>query len=313
MTEPNNKKQIDETFYKTLLESTKAIPWRIDWSSFTFSYIGPQIEQLLGWKPESWVSAEDWAARMHPEDRAWVVDFCVAQSKSGIDHEADYRALTKDGQYKWIRDVVHVVRNERGEVESLVGFMFDITERKKNENELLRLQKELVEFSYKDSLTNIANRRMFNEVFAKEWMSAYRSQQLLTLILIDIDYFKQYNDYYGHVQGDACLIQVAQTLSKVIKRPRDFIARFGGEEFVIVLPEADKDTAKQLAEDCLRMIANEKIAHKTSQNGEWLSVSLGVATITPAQLDVEMQFIDQVDKLLYQAKLQGRNCIVQQD
>lgn len=78
---------------------------------------------------------------MHPENRAWVVDFCVAQSKTGTDHEADYRALTKDGGHVWIRDVVHVVRNEAGEVESLVGFMFDISERKKTEEKLLNLQK----------------------------------------------------------------------------------------------------------------------------------------------------------------------------
>ena len=139
----------DSAVYKTLLESTKAIPWRIDWKSKRFTYIGPQIEALLGWSPTSWVSVEDWAARMHPEDRDQVVNFCVSQSQEGVDHEADYRALTRDGGYVWIRDVVHVVRKE-GDVESLVGFMFDITERKKNEQELLRLQRELEELSYLD-------------------------------------------------------------------------------------------------------------------------------------------------------------------
>lgn len=101
----------DSAVYKTLLESTKAIPWKIDWKSMTFAYIGPQIEELLGWSQDSWISANDWAERMHPEDREWVVNFCVSQSKSGTDHEADYRALKKDGNYVWIRDVVHVVRN----------------------------------------------------------------------------------------------------------------------------------------------------------------------------------------------------------
>src|SRR3546814_2847840 len=110
----------DSAVYKTLLESTKAIPWKIDWKSMTFSYIGPQIESLLGWSTESWASANDWAERMHPEDRDWVVNFCVSQSKEGVDHEADYRALTKNGDYVWIRDVVHVVRDERGEVEALI-------------------------------------------------------------------------------------------------------------------------------------------------------------------------------------------------
>ena len=125
----NNEMQDDSTVYKTLLESTKAIPWKIDWATMQFAYIGPQIETLLGWAPDSWKTANDWAERMHPEDRQWVVDFCVSQSKSGIDHEADYRALTKDGHYVWIRDVVHVVRKENGEVEALIGLMFDISER----------------------------------------------------------------------------------------------------------------------------------------------------------------------------------------
>lgn len=117
--------------YKTLLESTKAIPWKIDWKSMSFSYIGPQIESLLGWTTDSWVSVDDWVARMHPDDRDRVVNFCVAQSQAGVDHEADYRAMSQNGDYVWIRDVVHVIREENGEVESLVGFMFDISERKK--------------------------------------------------------------------------------------------------------------------------------------------------------------------------------------
>jgi diguanylate cyclase (GGDEF)-like protein/PAS domain S-box-containing protein len=312
MSDMDEKSEVDNTFYKTLLESTKAIPWRIDWKTFKFSYIGPQIELLLGWKPESWLSAEDWAARMHPEDSAWVVDFCIAQSKSGVDHEADYRAQTKDGHYVWIRDVVHVVRDEHGEVDSLVGFMFDITERKENEQKLLRLQKELEDYSFKDSLTNIANRRMFDTVISREWSHAQRQHQTISMILVDIDYFKEYNDHYGHVQGDACLQQVAIALGSAIKRPRDFIARFGGEEFVLILPDTDANTAAMLAERCRNTIYQEKIAHRMSRVGEWLTVSLGVATITPSNENLSITFIDQVDKLLYQAKQNGRNCIVQQ-
>ena len=133
----------DQAVYKTLLESTRAIPWKIDWKTMTFAYIGPQIETLLGWSQASWVSAEDWATRMHPDDREKVVEFCIAQSQNGVDHEADYRALTAAGDYVWIRDVVHVVRDDNGEVDSLIGFMFDISERKKTEEQLLTLQKQL--------------------------------------------------------------------------------------------------------------------------------------------------------------------------
>jgi diguanylate cyclase (GGDEF)-like protein/PAS domain S-box-containing protein len=276
----------------------------------TFAYIGPQIESLLGWSPSSWVAAQDWAERMHPEDRAWVVDFCVAQSKAGTDHEADYRALTKDGDYIWIRDVVHVVRNEDGEVDSLVGFMFDISERKKTEEELIRLQKELEALSFKDGLTGVANRRMFDSIMEMEWPHARRNNQPLSLILLDIDYFKQYNDHYGHIQGDECLKRVAQSLSAAAARSRDFFARFGGEEFVLVLPETDAESAKKVAERCRNLIFKEQIPHEKSQVSQILTVSLGVGTIIPSQKDEPMAFIEAVDRLLYQAKQSGRNCVV---
>lgn len=296
--------------YKTLLESTKAIPWKIDWATLKFSYIGPQIENLLGWSPESWVSVEDWAARMHPEDRDWVVNFCVGQSKAGVDHEADYRAMTKDGEYIWIRDVVHVKRNDQGEVEALVGFMFDISERKKTEHRLLDLQKELEDLSFKDGLTGVANRRMFDSVLEVEWNNAKRNHQPLSLILIDIDYFKQYNDTYGHIQGDDCLKRVAKTLSSAATRSKDFIARYGGEEFVLVLPETDEDSANKVAERCRQLIFKEQIPHENSQVSQLLTISMGVASITPLHDDQAMTFVEEVDKRLYLAKQKGRNCIV---
>jgi len=187
----------ENAVYKTLLESTRAIPWKIDWASMQFAYIGPQIEPLLGWRQDSWVSANDWAARIHPDDRDYVVNFCIAQSQAGVDHEADYRALTKDNGYVWIRDVVHVVRNSAGEVESLIGFMFDISERKKTEEKLLALQKELEALSFKDGLTGIANRRQFDACLQREWEDARSTGQPLSLMLLDVDFFKQYNDLYG--------------------------------------------------------------------------------------------------------------------
>lgn len=150
MADIENNLELDSAVYKTLLESTKAIPWKIDWASAQFAYIGPQIEKLLGWAPSSWVTVNDWASRIHEEDRDWVVNYCVSQSQAGEDHEADYRAITKDGEYVWIRDVVHVVRKENGEVEALIGFMFDISERKITEQKLITMQKELEELSFKD-------------------------------------------------------------------------------------------------------------------------------------------------------------------
>jgi len=306
----NQDAETDSAVYKTLLESTKAIPWKLDWKTLKFSYIGPQIERLLGWTPASWISVEDWASRMHPEDRAWVVDFCVSQSRDGVDHEADYRALTKSGDYVWIRDVVHVVRNEDGAVDSLIGFMFDISERKSTEEKLIVLQKELEQLSFRDSLTGIPNRRMFDNVMETEWANALRNHQPLSLIMLDIDYFKQYNDHYGHIQGDECLKRVAQVLSSAATRSRDFLARFGGEEFVLVLPETDAEAAKNVAERCRNLIFKDQIFHEKSQVSQLLTVSLGVGTIIPTRHDKPIKFVEDVDQRLYQAKQKGRNCIM---
>jgi diguanylate cyclase (GGDEF)-like protein/PAS domain S-box-containing protein len=309
MTDLINDVPTENDIYKTLLESTKAIPWKLDWASMQFTYIGPQIEALLGWEPSSWKSVEDWAARMHKDEREWVVDYCVSQSKSGIDHEADYRALTKDGNYVWIRDVVHVVRKENGEVDSLIGFMFDISERKKTEQELIKLQKELEELSFKDGLTGVANRRMFDSVIETEWLKARQNKQPLSLIIIDIDFFKEYNDFYGHLQGDDCLKQVAETLNNVKARSRDFFGRFGGEEFIMLLPEADENAAWSIAERCRQALFKKQIPHEQSKVSQLLTISLGVSTMIPSQDDEHNELISRADKQLYQAKQKGRNCI----
>ena len=309
----NSPRIVNDLVYKTLIESTLAIPWSIDWETKTFSYIGPQIEKVLGWKQDSWRTVEDWAMRMHENDRAWVVDFCVAQSSSGVDHEADYRALTINGEYIWIRDVVHVVRKPDGEVDSLVGFMFDISERKKQEQELETLKKQLEEYSYQDGLTGIANRRFFEDSYQREWLNAQREQQPLTLMLLDIDYFKQYNDYNGHILGDACLKQIAQLLKKSVSRPRDLVARFGGEEFVLILPDTSQASAIEVVERILQSIRTADICHSSSPLDQRLSVSLGVKTIIPTQKNDKIAFLKEVDQNLYLAKEQGRNGYVIQD
>jgi diguanylate cyclase (GGDEF)-like protein/PAS domain S-box-containing protein len=297
----------DIAVYKTLLESTNAIPWKIDWASKRFSYIGPQIEKLLGWTPESWQTVEDWATRMHPEDQQWVVNFCVAQSQAGKDHEADYRALTKDGSYVWLRDVVHVVRTKDGEVEALVGFMFDISERKKTEDQLMSLQRELHDLSFQDGLTRVANRRKFDATM-EELLTAPKGGPGFSLVLIDVDYFKQYNDRYGHLLGDECLQRIAQLLRDVATRPRDLVARYGGEEFALILPETDLDGAKRIVERFRDALKKEAIAHDASPL-KMLTCSAGVATCDAVDKSSCRQIVDRADVQLYRAKGSGRDKI----
>jgi diguanylate cyclase (GGDEF)-like protein/PAS domain S-box-containing protein len=299
----------DAGVYRTLLESTQAIPWRIDWGSARFTYIGPQIERVLGWPQDSWQTVDDWSTRIHAEDRQKTVEFCVSQSQQGVDHEADYRALTADGEYVWIRDVVHVIRRPDGSVDCLVGFMFDISERKRAEDKILQLQKELEALSYRDSLTGIANRRMFDRILDVEWGKARALGEPLSLVIVDIDFFKQYNDRYGHPQGDACLKDVARVLDRAATRTRDLCARLGGEEFVLVLPATGEAAALAVAERCARRLARAALPHAASSVADVVTCSMGVATIVPGSRDRPAQLVDVADTRLYRAKAAGRNRI----
>ena len=299
----------DADVYRTLLESTKAIPWKIDWASMRFAYIGPQIETLLGWPQGSWLTVDDWVARMHPDDRESVVGFCVSQSQAGVDHEADYRALTADGSYVWIRDVVHVVRRPSGEVDSLIGFMFDISERKRAEEELLRLHGELEQLSLTDGLTGVANRRMFDQRLYAEWTDARRSAMPLSLMIVDIDWFKQYNDAYGHVAGDECVQRIAGVLGGRVRRPRDVVARFGGDELIVLMPQTDAADALALARECAEAIAGLRIPHGAAGACEWVTASIGVGTSHGVEAGGAREFLDAVDRRLYAAKHGGRNRI----
>lgn len=298
----------DHSVYRTLLESTLAIPWKIDWAAMRFAYIGPQIEPLLGWAQDSWLTVDDWASRIHPEDRERVVNFCVSQSMAGVDHEADYRALKADGGYVWIRDVVHVVRTEAGEVEALVGFMFDISERKKAEDDVMRLQAELERLSLTDGLTGLSNRRMFDQKLEFEWKSCRRQQQPLSLIMLDIDCFKQFNDAYGHVRGDDCLRTIAGVLGTMALRPRDVVARFGGEEFALLLPDTGAEAAQAMARECAARIAALAVPHQASPVAGVVTASMGVGTTIPPRDGQDgMPFLETVDRALYLAKENGRN------
>lgn len=183
----------------------------------------------------------------------------------------------------------------------------DITASKKAERKLERLHKKLELLSFKDGLTNIANRRMFDMTLEKEWQRAQRKQTCLSLIMIDIDFFKQYNDFYGHQQGDECLKIIAGLLRKVSKRSMDLASRYGGEEFVLLLPEINQEKARLLAEKCLTVVSEEKIPHEKSKIGSVVTVSAGVCTIIPAVGSPSSMLIECADALLYRAKKSGRN------
>jgi len=166
---------------------------------------------------------------------------------------------------------------------------------------------ELRLLSSQDGLTGISNRRCFDRTLAKEWGRARRYRRDLSLIMIDVDHFKLYNDSYGHQQGDICLQSVASTIDATVSRNGDQVARYGGEEFVVVLPETDIKGAMQVAEQIRAAIENLQMEHSSSLNNNHVTVSLGCASIQPTHdIDADI-LIKQADTALYRAKEKGRN------
>jgi diguanylate cyclase (GGDEF)-like protein len=168
---------------------------------------------------------------------------------------------------------------------------------------------KLASLSMTDGLTGIANRRNFDSHLEVEWKRAIREQQPLTLILVDIDHFKGYNDRYGHLAGDHCLRRIAQVLHDQASRPGDLVARYGGEEFALVLPHTDR-AARALGAQCRTAVEHLRIAHDTSPTAPWVTVSAGIASLVPARNSHSSELIALADRALYQAKQQGRNQIV---
>ncbi len=161
-----------------------------------------------------------------------------------------------------------------------------------------------------DGLTRIANRRRFDEYIDQEWQRAIRDQIPISLILCDIDHFKNYNDFYGHQTGDDCLKQVAQGIKRAAKRITDLVARYGGEEFAVVLPNTTVDGGIKVAESIRQEIQKLEILHELSDANDYLTVSIGISNIIPQLGFTHVAFIKAVDEALYEAKAQGRNCIV---
>lgn len=167
--------------------------------------------------------------------------------------------------------------------------------------------RQLEHLATHDGLTQLANRRSFDANLQQEWSRLLRVQAPLSLILCDIDYFKPYNDTYGHPAGDVCLQQVAQTLEQVVKRPADLVARYGGEEFAIVLPDTDGAGAEAIALAIQQALAELALFHGASPLGQRITLSLGIASLIPTAAQKAQVLIDQADAALYSAKQQGRD------
>jgi diguanylate cyclase (GGDEF)-like protein len=172
-----------------------------------------------------------------------------------------------------------------------------------------RLNRELENIARRDALTGLANRRCFDETLVREWERSQRAARELALLFIDVDHFKRYNDTYGHSAGDACLAEVAGAIARSLGRPADLASRYGGEEFVVLLPDTDVAGAREVAERIREDVDALRLAHAASPTADHVTVSIGLTACIP-RTGLAQALVDAADSALYAAKHAGRHCIV---
>ncbi|MGB3509235.1 MAG: diguanylate cyclase [Microcoleaceae cyanobacterium] len=214
---------------------------------------------------------------------------------------------------EWTPSEIRFVRQLAAQFSVALEHSHLLTQTRSQADELAQTLDALQEANFKlerlarlDGLTQIPNRRYFDEFLDQEWLRLTREKQFLSLIMFDVDYFKLYNDFYGHPAGDECLIKIAHAAQKVLKRPADLLARYGGEEFAVILPNTDETGASNIAAQIQLAIKALGIPHVKSQK-QIVSLSLGIATQIPSIDRTSQEFISEADRALYQAKQQGRD------
>jgi diguanylate cyclase (GGDEF)-like protein/PAS domain S-box-containing protein len=270
------------------------------------SYASPAITEMLGWEPDE-TQGLSYRRALHPQDIA-TVEMIFREAAEGQEPEMfQFRWRKKDKSYLWMEASLRLYREpSTGEATGFVVVMRDISHRKADEEELQRAFHMVEALAGADGLTGIANRRRFDEVLDREWRRAQRDRSPCSLLLIDVDHFKNYNDIYGHIAGDKCLRRAAETTAQVLHRPADLLARYGGEEFAVILPDTESDGAMNIAEQIRRAVENLRIPNEGNPHGV-VTFSIGCSTQVPELNAEASRLVQAADRALYQAKSQGRN------
>lgn len=316
--EITERKQIEaalrenQYFLQKIADATPAILYLFDLSNGRTVYLNQKSITVLGYSPEEICQGgPQWLfEHFHPDDRHLcenVVDRFMTLSDDSV-ISTEYRFRHRNGEWHWLntREVVFS-RSADGSPTQILGSVQDITDQKRVEETLKIVNLELERLATSDSLTQVANRRQFDRHLNQEWQRLSREQQPLSLILCDVDYFKAYNDHYGHQGGDDCLIRVARAISRVTKRATDLVARYGGEEFAVILPNTEAQGAVTVAQAIQAEIQQLQLPHAQSQVSEIITLSLGIACLVPNSAFVTQSIIVAADQALYEAKKLGRD------
>lgn len=295
----------------TALEEAQRIAqtgsWELDLATQQMTWT-QQMFRLVGWSPGQPVPTEQKILQMiHSGDRDQFRQTVNAAKAQGQPYEIEHRLVRDDGAVRYFVSRGEPIFDAQGQVIRLVGTVTDITDRKQIELELRRLQAQLEIQATIDSLTQVSNRYQLNTFLELEWQRCQQSTSTIAILMVDVDYFKAFNDQYGHLRGDECLQQLAQILRSCVNRASDLVSRYGGEEFIVVLPQTDLEGAQQVTRMIQQAIYAANIPHAKSAVSDRVTVSIGITVISKLLSILPRDAIQYADEALYQAKKQ-RNC-----
>lgn len=303
---PADERDADYEFYRFLADHSIDVVCRFD-TEGRVRYLSPSAERMFGAPPEQLLrmgrSAKD-NPFLHPDDRQRVAESLQQQLQGEIaEYRMEFRVVRIDGEALWVESNARTIFDpDTGRPSDVVLTIRDITSKKSLESELATLANS-------DGLTGLANRRAFDAALRREWNRAICSGTPLSLLVLDVDHFKQFNDSYGHKAGDECLRETAAVIRQSARRPRDLAARYGGDEFAVILPDTRNENAVQIGGRICTRVASLNLARPDLGPGAVVTVSVGTASF--ARIDhISTQpelLIQAADDALYLAKARGRN------
>jgi diguanylate cyclase (GGDEF)-like protein/PAS domain S-box-containing protein len=278
------------------------------------TYVSPASMQVFGLTPEAMLMVKG-ADLVPPEDKVNLAEVFQRLREGKECGPVQFRAQRRDGTDVWVEAGLSMMRDPAtGNTIGFLQIVRDIQERKKQEEQLQEAYRALEAMAVTDSLTHLANRRQFDKFVTTEWRRAMRTHEAISILVLDVDNFKSFNDTYGHLRGDNCLRQVAEATQDVVMRPADLVARIGGEEFAVVLQGSTLEGAREVAERIREEVLGRRIRHEGNPIG-FVTISAGCASCIPAIGQHVRDLINVADQALYEAKRTGRNrvCVLSQE